>query len=177
MHPRDFGSDNIFCTYALPPDHVSWVKFCISSTPRVSAVNRMATRTFREKKKTKTLSFDYCLTSILRLTDTWEVLYQWQIPQKGNVDALHDSKLQNCSLARVRWLCHAFRQRGQERFLVTNRRNVWMHNEKVIPLFCFSLICFLQVKQTCIYSEWVHISFLIITGVKLPRLSKSRTLL
>ena len=52
MHPRNFGSDKIVCTYALPPDHVSWVKFCISSTPRASAVNRMANWTFGEKKTT-----------------------------------------------------------------------------------------------------------------------------
>ena len=52
-HPRNFGSDKVVRTYVSPHLHVSWGEICISSTPRVSVVNRKAIRTFREKKKNK----------------------------------------------------------------------------------------------------------------------------
>ena len=53
MHPRNFGSDKIVHPYVNSPLQVSWGEICISSTPRVSAVNRKVIRTFREKKKNK----------------------------------------------------------------------------------------------------------------------------
>ena len=50
MHPRNFDSDKIVRTYLHPGFIYARVKFCISSTPRVSEVNRMVTPTFGEKK-------------------------------------------------------------------------------------------------------------------------------
>ena len=46
VHPRNFGCDVIVLPFMLAE-----VKFCFSSTPLVSAINHVAARTFREKKK------------------------------------------------------------------------------------------------------------------------------
>ena len=51
MHPINFGYDKIVRTYAE-------VKFRISSTPHVSAINCMATHTFQEKEMKLSFSFD-----------------------------------------------------------------------------------------------------------------------
>ena len=45
MHPRNFGCDVI-----VRPFMLAEVKFFISSIPLVSAVNHMATQTFRERE-------------------------------------------------------------------------------------------------------------------------------
>ena len=49
MNPGNFGSDKIVRTSTRPPLHVAGVKFCISSTPRVSAVSLIV----ETKKKNK----------------------------------------------------------------------------------------------------------------------------
>ena len=49
MHPRNFGSDKII-PYGRPPNYVSRGEILHFKYPRVSAVNRIATRTFRDKK-------------------------------------------------------------------------------------------------------------------------------
>ena len=76
MHPRNFGSEKIVRKrpYVRPPIRVSRGEILHFKYPRVSAVNRIATRTFRGKKAktttttTKTiLSFDLILMSPL----TW----------------------------------------------------------------------------------------------------------
>ena len=70
MYSRHFGSEKIVCTFVRPPVHVSRGEILHFKHPHVSAVNRMATRTFREEKNSKTkliLSFDSILMSIL----TW----------------------------------------------------------------------------------------------------------
>ena len=70
MYPRNFGSEKIVCTYVRPPLHVSRGEILHFKHPHVSAVNRLATRTFREEKIATTkliLSFD----SILMSTLTW----------------------------------------------------------------------------------------------------------
>ena len=53
MHPRNFGSEKIVRTrpYVRPPIHVSRGEILHFKYPRVSAVNRIATRTFRDKKQ------------------------------------------------------------------------------------------------------------------------------
>ena len=53
MHPRHFGSEKIVRTrpYVRPPIHVSRGVILHFKYPRVSAVNRIATRTFRDKKQ------------------------------------------------------------------------------------------------------------------------------
>ena len=45
MCPRNFGSEKIVCTYVRPPLHVSR-----GEAPALTAVKRIATRTFREEK-------------------------------------------------------------------------------------------------------------------------------
>ena len=49
MHPRNFSSEKIVCTY-IHPIHVSQGEILRFKHPRVSGLNRMATRTFKEKK-------------------------------------------------------------------------------------------------------------------------------
>ena len=57
MHPRNFGSDKIVHTYIRPPLHVAGVKFCISSTPRVSVVSLVEeTHTRKEQSRFFVLS-------------------------------------------------------------------------------------------------------------------------
>ena len=56
MHPRNFGSEKIVCTtnvrpYVRPPGHVSRGEVLHFKYARVSAVNRIATRTFTDKKQ------------------------------------------------------------------------------------------------------------------------------
>ena len=56
MHPRNFGSEKIVCTtnvrpYVRPPGHVSRGEVFHFKYARVSAVNRIATRTFTDKKQ------------------------------------------------------------------------------------------------------------------------------
>ena len=56
MHPRNFGSEKIVCTtnvrpYVRPPRHVSWGEVLHFKYARVSAVNRIATRTFTDKQQ------------------------------------------------------------------------------------------------------------------------------
>ena len=56
MHPRNFGSEKIVCTtnvrpYVRPPGHVSRGEVLHFKYARVSAVNRVATRTFTDKKQ------------------------------------------------------------------------------------------------------------------------------
>ena len=56
MHPRNFGSEKIVCTtnvrpYVRPPGHVSRGEVLHFKYVRVSAVNRIATRTFTDKKQ------------------------------------------------------------------------------------------------------------------------------
>ena len=56
MHPRNFGSEKIVCTtnvrpYVRPPGHVSRGEVLHFEYARVSAVNRIATRTFTDKKQ------------------------------------------------------------------------------------------------------------------------------
>ena len=49
---------------------------------------------------------------------------------------------------------------------------------KNVSSFCYNvpvLTVSLASKQTCSHCEWVQFYFLIVTGVKLPRLSISRT--
>ena len=65
MHPRSFGSDKIVRTEyvrTLPP-HVSPIEILHFNYPGVLAVNRIATRIFREKATTTKpiLSFDVIL--------------------------------------------------------------------------------------------------------------------
>ena len=70
MYSRNFGSEKIVCTFVRPPLHVSRGEILHFKHPHVSAVNRLATRTFREEKIATTkliLSFD----SILMSTLTW----------------------------------------------------------------------------------------------------------
>ena len=50
MHPRNFDSDKIVRTYLHPGFIYARVKFCISSTPRVSEVNRMVTPTQQQQQ-------------------------------------------------------------------------------------------------------------------------------
>ena len=50
MCPRNFGSEKIVCTLVRLPLHVSRSEILHFKHPHVSAVNRMATRTFREEK-------------------------------------------------------------------------------------------------------------------------------
>ena len=50
MYSRNFGSEKIVCTFVRPPVHVSRGEILHFKHPHVSAVNRMATRTFREEK-------------------------------------------------------------------------------------------------------------------------------
>ena len=61
MHPRNFDSDKIVPWYLYAGTSTLFMKaemkFCISSTPCFSAVNRMATRTLREKNNDKAESF------------------------------------------------------------------------------------------------------------------------
>ena len=53
MHPRNFGPEKIVRTrpYLRPPIHVSLGEILHFKYARVSAVNRIATRNFRDKKK------------------------------------------------------------------------------------------------------------------------------
>ena len=56
MHPRNFGSVKIVCTtnvrpYVRPPGHVSRGEVLHLKYARVSAVNRIVTRTFTDKKQ------------------------------------------------------------------------------------------------------------------------------
>ena len=68
MYQGNFGSEKIVCTNIRPPLHVSRGEILHVKHPHVSAVNRLATRTFREERTTKlVLSFD----SILMSTLTW----------------------------------------------------------------------------------------------------------
>ena len=53
MQPTKFNSDKIVRTY-LHPFIYAPAKLCISSTPRVSEVNRIATQTLERKKTTTT---------------------------------------------------------------------------------------------------------------------------
>ena len=62
MHPRNFGP------YVRPPIHVSRGEILHFKYPRVSAVNRTATRTFEDEKSTTKkpiLSFELTLMSTL----------------------------------------------------------------------------------------------------------------
>ena len=64
MHPRNFGSEKIVRKrpYVRPPIHVGRGEILHFKYPRVSAVNRIATRTFRDKTTTKAiLSFHLIL--------------------------------------------------------------------------------------------------------------------
>ena len=56
MDPRNFGSEKIVCTtnvrpYVRPPGHVSRGEVLQFKYARVSAVNRIATRTFTDEKQ------------------------------------------------------------------------------------------------------------------------------
>ena len=56
LHPRNFGSEKIVCTtnvrpYVRPPRHVSRGEVLHFKYARVSAVNRIATRTFTDKQQ------------------------------------------------------------------------------------------------------------------------------
>ena len=96
MHPRNFGSEKIAPTdYLRPPLHVSRSDILHFKYTRVSAVNRIATRTFRDKKTTTTkpiLSFDLILKSTLarikekklepEINKTKETNFVWRIPWK-----------------------------------------------------------------------------------------------
>ena len=66
MHPRNFGSEKIVCTtnvrpYVRPPGHVSRGEVLHFKYARVSAVNRIATRTFTDKKQQQQQS-RFCLS-------------------------------------------------------------------------------------------------------------------
>ena len=50
MYSRNFGSEKIVCTLVRLPLHVSRSEILHFKHPHVSAVNRMATRTFREEE-------------------------------------------------------------------------------------------------------------------------------
>ena len=50
MYQGNFGSEKIVCTNIRPPLHVSRGEILHVKHPHVSAVNRLATRTFREEK-------------------------------------------------------------------------------------------------------------------------------
>ena len=56
LHPRNFGSEKIVCTtnvrpYVRPPRHVSRGEVLHFKYARISAVNRIATRTFTDKQQ------------------------------------------------------------------------------------------------------------------------------
>ena len=56
MHPKNFVSEKIVCTtnvrpYVRPPGHVSRGEVLHFKYARVSAVNRIATRTFTDKQQ------------------------------------------------------------------------------------------------------------------------------
>ena len=59
MHPRKFGSEKIVRTrtYVRAPLHVSQGEILHFRYPCVSAVNRIATRTFRDKKQQQQCRF------------------------------------------------------------------------------------------------------------------------
>ena len=87
MHPRNFGSEKIVRKrpYVRPPIGVSRGEILHFKYPRVSALNRIATRTFRYKTTTTTktiLSFDLILMSTL----TWitEKELEREIKNKGD---------------------------------------------------------------------------------------------
>ena len=66
MHPRNFGSEKIVCAtnvrpYVRPPGHVSRGEVLHFKYARVSAVNRIATRTFTDKKQQQQQS-RFCLS-------------------------------------------------------------------------------------------------------------------
>ena len=75
MHPRNFGSEKIVCTtnvrpYVRPPSHVSRGEVLQFKYARVSAVNRIATRTFTDEKQQQqqqqsrfflSLNFNVCI--------------------------------------------------------------------------------------------------------------------
>ena len=50
MYSRNFGSEKIVCRLVRPPLHVSRGEILHFKHPHVSAVNRTATRTFREEE-------------------------------------------------------------------------------------------------------------------------------
>ena len=83
MNPRNFGSRKITRTY-VHPLHVSRGEILHFKYPRVSAVNRIATQTLRDNKRTTKpiLSFDLILMSTL----TWitEKELELEIRNKGD---------------------------------------------------------------------------------------------
>ena len=76
MHPRNLGSEKIVCTtnvrpYVRPPGHVSRGEVLHFKYARVSAVNRIATRTFTDKKNNNNNKADSFFHLILMSTLTW----------------------------------------------------------------------------------------------------------
>ena len=85
-HPRNFGSEKIVRTrYVRPPLHVSQDEILHFKHPRVSAVNRIASRPFSDKtnnNKKSILSFD--LISMSTLTWMAEKGLEREIKTKGD---------------------------------------------------------------------------------------------
>ena len=62
-NPRNFGCEKIYVLlHVYPPLHVSRGEILHFKYPRVLAVNRVATRTFREKERTPKLSLFFRLS-------------------------------------------------------------------------------------------------------------------